>query len=118
MLLPPPAAKPSHPPRLSPCHPPPQELKALSVVLGATPAPFCLELAALAARREYLNLEKWLADQFTAKGSAFMQATVAFLDSRLRSEQPALQARVWAGGQGQRGAWGVLGAAAAAEDQL
>lgn len=61
------------------------------MVLGATPAPFCLELGALAARREYLNLEKWLADQFTAKGSQFMQATVAFLDARLRSEQPALQ---------------------------
>lgn len=36
----------------------PQELKGLTVVLDATPAPFCLELAALAARREYLNLEK------------------------------------------------------------
>ncbi len=35
-----------------------QELKGLTVVLDATPAPFCLELAALAARREYLNLEK------------------------------------------------------------
>ena len=42
-------------------------------MLDAGPAPFCLELAALAARREYLNLDKWLADQFTAKGSAFMQ---------------------------------------------
>lgn len=68
-----------------------QELKGLTVVLDATPAPFCLELAALAARREYLNLEKWLSDQFTAKGSAFMQSAVAFLDSKLRSEQPALQ---------------------------
>jgi hypothetical protein len=62
------------------------------MVLDSTPAPFCLELAALAARREYLNLEKWLSDQFTAKGSAFMQASVSFLDSKLRSEQPALQA--------------------------
>ena len=69
-----------------------QELKGLSVVLDATPAPFCLELAALAARREYLNLERWLPDQFTAKGSAFMQAAVSFLDSRLRSDGPALQA--------------------------
>ncbi|EFN54436.1 hypothetical protein CHLNCDRAFT_135829, partial [Chlorella variabilis] len=67
------------------------ELKGLAVVLDATPPPFCIELAALAARREYLNLEKWLSDQFTAKGSSFMQATVAFLDSRLRAEQPALQ---------------------------
>ena len=68
------------------------------MVLDATPPPFCIELAALAARREYLNLEKWLSDQFTAKGSSFMQATVAFLDSRLRAEQPALQVRRQAGG--------------------
>lgn len=69
-----------------------QELKGLTVVLDTSPAPsFCLELAALAARREYLNLEKWLSDQFTAKGSAFMQSAVSFLDSKLRSEQPALQ---------------------------
>ena len=51
----------------------PQELKGLTVVLDSTPTPFCLELAALAARREYLNLEKWLTEQFTAKGVAFMQ---------------------------------------------
>ncbi|KAL4458253.1 hypothetical protein ABPG75_013118 [Micractinium tetrahymenae] len=68
-----------------------QELKGLTVVLDAAAAPFCLELAALAARREYLNLEKWLSDQFTAKGSGFMQSAVAFLDSKLRNEQPALQ---------------------------
>ncbi len=72
---------------------PVQELKGLTVVLDTTPAPFCIELAALAARREYLNMEKWLSDQFTAKGSGFMQSTVSFLDSKLRSEQPALQVR-------------------------
>lgn len=68
-----------------------QDIKGLTVVLDATPTPFCLELAALAARREYLNLEKWLTDSFTAKGSAFMQSAVSFLDAKLRSEQPALQ---------------------------
>lgn len=83
-----------------------QELKGLAVVLDATPAPFCLELAALAARREYLNLEKWLSDQFTAKGSAFMQSAVAFLDSKLRSEQPALQV------SRRQGAWCRLGGGA------
>lgn len=48
---------------------PPQELKALTTVLDSSPPPFCLELAALAARREYLNLDKWLGEQFSAKGA-------------------------------------------------
>ena len=63
-----------------------QELRALSEVLEATPAPFCLELAALAARREYLNLEKWLCDQFAGRGVTFMQASVSFLDAKLRED--------------------------------
>ncbi len=37
---------------------------------------------------------RWLSDQFTAKGSGFMQASVSFLDGKLRSEQPALQVRL------------------------
>ena len=63
-----------------------QELRALSAVLEATPPPFCLELAALAARREYLNLEKWLCDQFSSRGVTFMQASVSFLDAKLRED--------------------------------
>lgn len=35
-----------------------QELKALTMVLDSTPYSFAIDLAALAARREYLNLEK------------------------------------------------------------
>lgn len=40
-----------------------EELKALTVVLDATPFEFAVELAALAARREYLNVEKWLQER-------------------------------------------------------
>ena len=40
-----------------------QELKALSVLLTTNLWPFVIDLAVLAARREYLNLDKWLADQ-------------------------------------------------------
>lgn len=65
-----------------------QELRALTAVLAAAPPPFCLELAALAARREYLNLEKWLGEQVAARGVAFMQAAVAFLDAKLRDDSP------------------------------
>ena len=63
----PPLAAPS--PSPAPVPAPPQELKALTTVLDSSPPPFCLELAALAARREYLNLDKWLGEQFSAKGA-------------------------------------------------
>ena len=66
-----------------------QELKTLTDVLDATPPPFCLELASLAARREYLNLEKWLGEQFAQRGVAFMQASVSFLDAKLREDGPS-----------------------------
>lgn len=50
-----------------------QELKALTDVLEATPFAFALELAALAARREYLNLEKWLQERLIAQRLPFAQ---------------------------------------------
>lgn len=97
-----------------------QDLKCLTLVLDSTPAPFSIELAALASRREYLNLEKWLSEQFGAKGLPFMQATVAFLSSKLRDEQTAQQpglvsaAAAGAGGVQRWGlavapAWGLVG---------
>ena len=55
-----------------------QDLKALTDVLEATPFAFALELAALAARREYLNLEKWLQERLTAHGVPFVQASFFF----------------------------------------
>ncbi|KAK9916879.1 hypothetical protein WJX75_008268 [Coccomyxa subellipsoidea] len=60
-----------------------QDLKALTDVLEATPFAFALELAALAARREYLNLEKWLQERLTAHGVPFVQAALKFLDAKL-----------------------------------
>ena len=40
-----------------------QDLKALSMLLKATPFAFVIDLACLASRREYLKLEKWLNDK-------------------------------------------------------
>ena len=40
-----------------------QDLKALSLLLKATPFSFVIDLACLASRREYLKLEKWLHDK-------------------------------------------------------
>ena len=56
-----------------------QELKALTTVLDATPADFAVDLAALAARREYLNLEKWLSEAITARGRPFVLECLRFL---------------------------------------
>jgi len=58
------------------------ELKALTEVLGSMPFPFSLELAALAARREYLNLEKWLQDRLSSFGLPFVTAVLDFLDDK------------------------------------
>jgi len=59
-----------------------QDLKALSVVLDRAPHAFAVELAALAARREYLNLEKWLQERAAASGAPFAAACVRFLRAR------------------------------------
>ena len=59
-----------------------QDLKALSVVLDRAPHAFAVELAALAARREYLNLEKWLQERAAAAGAQFIGTCVRFLRMR------------------------------------
>lgn len=38
-------------------------LKALSMLLNGSPFVFVIDLAALASRREYLKLDKWLKDK-------------------------------------------------------
>jgi CCR4-NOT transcription complex subunit 1 len=50
------------------------------------PFPFALDLAALASRREYLNLEKWLADSYALHGDAFTHAIMEFLDHKVKSD--------------------------------
>ena len=49
-----------------------EELKALTLVLDGTPFDFAIELAALAARREYLNIEKWLQERISYHRSTFL----------------------------------------------
>lgn len=43
-------------------------------------------MAALATRREYLNLEKWLQDKTKEHGEVFSKACLAFLSSKIRAE--------------------------------
>ncbi|CAI5975139.1 unnamed protein product [Closterium sp. NIES-65] len=60
-----------------------QDLKALSVVLESTPFSFSLDLASLASRREYLNLEKWLQEALTLHRDSLFKACLQFLRAKL-----------------------------------
>ncbi|KAG0608479.1 hypothetical protein M758_8G108900 [Ceratodon purpureus] len=60
------------------CH----ELKVLDRVLESTPFQFSVELAAIAARRDFLNLEKWLQDNLTIHRDSFFQACLKFLKEK------------------------------------
>lgn len=59
-----------------------QDLKALHLLLNASPFIFVVDLACLASRREYLKLDKWLTDKIRDHGEPFIQATVGFLKRR------------------------------------
>ncbi len=60
-----------------------QELKALSRILETNAFSFTIDLAALASRREYLNLEKWLTDHIKHHGETFYRACLDFLSDKV-----------------------------------
>src|ERR1700730_4228611 len=51
------------------------------------PYDMALDVAALASRREYLNLDKWLADHVAAEGADFVHAIIVFLDQKMENEK-------------------------------
>lgn len=59
-----------------------QDLKALSMLLNLPPFSFVIDLAALASRREYLKLDKWLNDKLREHQEPFAQALLNFLKRR------------------------------------
>jgi len=59
-----------------------QEIKALTMVLDVTPFSFAIELAALASKREFLNLEKWLNDNLSSQRDTLFEACLKFLRER------------------------------------
>ncbi|KAG1904989.1 uncharacterized protein F5891DRAFT_1126284 [Suillus fuscotomentosus] len=59
-----------------------QDLKILESLLDVRLFTFALDVASLASHREYLNLDKWLADNF-------LRAMVAFLEVKIESEKVA-----------------------------
>jgi CCR4-NOT transcription complex subunit 1 len=64
----------------------PQILESL---LEVRPFIFALDVAALASRREYLNLDKWLADNVATHGAEFLHSVIVFLDQKMDSEKAA-----------------------------
>ncbi|VVC34988.1 Hypothetical protein CINCED_3A007099 [Cinara cedri] len=59
-----------------------QNLKALSLLLSVQQFPFIIDLACLASRRDYLKLDKWLADKIHEQSEPFVSACVTFLQKR------------------------------------
>jgi hypothetical protein len=67
-----------------------QELKAMNTVLETTPFSVSIELAAIASRRDFLNLEKWLQDNLTIHRDSFFQVGVSLLIPGVRYEHMSL----------------------------
>ncbi|KAI9469065.1 MAG: hypothetical protein EXX96DRAFT_612727 [Benjaminiella poitrasii] len=63
-----------------------QELKVLPIVLEVPSFLFSIDLAALATRREFLNLERWLQDKIAKHGNIFIQSCLKFLETKARAE--------------------------------
>ena len=64
----------------------------MTTALDNTPYGVALDLAALAARREFLNLEKWLTASFNVRGLLFVAACLQFLSERAATPPEALHA--------------------------
>ncbi|OXB57231.1 hypothetical protein ASZ78_016406 [Callipepla squamata] len=65
-----------------------QDLKALSMLLNGTPFAFVIDLAALASRREYLKLDKWLTDKIREHGVTRQNVEIdlVFIDRSVSQE--------------------------------
>ncbi|KAI9595324.1 CCR4-Not complex component, Not1-domain-containing protein [Syncephalis fuscata] len=63
-----------------------QDLKLITTLLSVESFGFAIDLAALASRREYLNLEKWLQNSITKHGDSFVVTCLAFLKQKMTEE--------------------------------
>jgi len=66
-----------------------QELRCLNDMLEVRNAMFVLDIASLAARREYLNLEKWLQEMINKYGAEFWGECYRFLKLKADAEYVA-----------------------------
>lgn len=66
-----------------------QDLKALPVVLAEARSPtFAIDLAALASRREHLNLDKWLQEVVRDRREPFLRALVEYVFEHMMAANP------------------------------
>ncbi|GJD10455.1 CCR4-NOT transcription complex subunit 1 [Galdieria sulphuraria] len=75
-----------------------QDLKVVPEVLQhSNCSQFSIDLAVLAARREYLNLEKWLTDEMKENGPEFFQACIEYLTKKIQSfeEKPGASGMIF-----------------------
>ncbi|RKP25851.1 CCR4-Not complex component, Not1-domain-containing protein, partial [Syncephalis pseudoplumigaleata] len=63
-----------------------QDLRIITTLLGGESFAFTIDLAALASRREYLNLEIWLQDSIATYKDSFIVACLAFLKQKMNEE--------------------------------
>jgi CCR4-NOT transcription complex subunit 1 len=66
-------------------------VKILPQLLRLRPHTFALELAALASRREFLNLAKWLDEMIENGGKEFYREAVQFLTNKASQELQAME---------------------------
>ena len=62
-------------------------LQILEALLEVRPFTFALDVAALASRREYLNLDKWLQDHVNRYHGEFLHSVITFLAAKMDSEK-------------------------------
>lgn len=60
-----------------------QDLKILDMIIELRPFFLSLDLAALASRKEYFNLDKWLASTIASNGGVFVRSTLEFVGHKV-----------------------------------
>jgi CCR4-NOT transcription complex subunit 1 len=68
-----------------------QDVKITQSLLRLRPYNFALELAALASRREFLNLAKWLDEMIDEGGAEFYRHCLEFLHNKASQELTAME---------------------------
>ncbi len=63
----------------------------MAIILESKHYTFTIDLASLASRREYLNLEKWLQDRIRSEGESFIAACLDFLNEKVIKASSARQ---------------------------
>lgn len=63
-----------------------QDLKILDKMLEQRPFFYALDIAALAARRDFLNLDRWLQESIDEHGNEFVRASLDFVDTKVKDD--------------------------------